>query len=57
MVSVRGMLMKSDFTSKLAMTRLESNSPTSLANEIESFIVYSLVVIGFSNLSLKFANL
>ena len=51
------MLVKSDFTSKLAIIRLGSNSSISLANENEYFIAYSLVVIGFSNLSHNFANL
>ena len=35
---------------------LGSNSSTSLANDNESFIVYSLVVIVLSNLSQNFAN-
>ena len=56
-VSVRGMLVKSDFKSKLAKARLGSNSSTSLANENESFIVYSLTIICLSNLSQNFANL
>ena len=50
------MLMKSDFTSKIALASLGENSPTSLANENESFVVYSLVVIGLFNLSKSFAN-
>ena len=48
--------MKSDFTSELTI-RLIANSSNSLANENESFIVYSLVVIGFSSLSKNFASL
>ena len=40
--------MKSDFISKLAIIILGSNSSTSLANENESLIVYSLVVIGLA---------
>ena len=47
----RRKLVKSDFTSKLAMIRLGSNYSISLANENDSFIVYSLVVIAFSNVS------
>ena len=51
------MLLKSDFTSKLVLIIiLGSNSSTSLANENEYFIVYSLAVIDFSNLSQNFAN-
>ena len=38
-VSVRGMLMKSDFISKLATNNKASNSKTSLANEKESFFI------------------
>ena len=49
--------MKSDFTSELTIIRLIANSSNSLANENESFIVYSLVVIGFSSLSKNFASL
>ena len=41
--------MKSDFTSKLAITRLGLNFSTSLVNETKSFIVCSLMVIGLSN--------
>ena len=40
--------MNSDFTLKLAIIRLGSNSSTSLANENECFIVYLLVVIGLA---------
>ena len=41
-VSVRGMLMKSDFISKLSIKCEAPNSKTSLANEKEFFVVYSL---------------
>ena len=41
------MLVKSDFTSNLAIIKLGSNSSTSLAIKNESFIVYPLVVIGY----------
>ena len=57
MLFVRGMLVKRDFISKLALTKLGSYSPPSSAKENESFIVYSLVVISLSILSQKFANL
>ena len=40
-VSVRGMLVKSDFISKLAIKSEASNSKASLAIEKESFTVYS----------------
>ena len=56
-VSVREMLVKSDFISKLAIVRQGSSSSTSITNENKCFIVYSLVVIGFSNLSRNFGNL
>ena len=56
-VSVRGMLVKSDFISKLAIKSEASNSKTSLANEKESFIVYSLFVSGLSNWSQNLASL
>ena len=39
-VSVGGMLVNSDFTLKLAIIKLGSNSPTSLANENECFYIY-----------------
>ena len=42
--------MKSDFISKLAIKSEASNSKTSLSNEKESFIVYSLFVNGLSYL-------
>ena len=45
-VSFKGMLVKSDVTSKEDMNKLESYSTTSLANENESVTVYSLVVMG-----------
>ena len=57
MLLIRGMLVKLDFISKLALTKLGSYSPTSLTKENKSFIVYSLVVISLSILSQKFANL
>ena len=56
-VSLRAMLVKSCFTSKLTITRLGSNSWISLAIENESFIIYSFRVIGLSNLSQNFDNL
>ena len=40
------MLVKSDFISKFAIKSEASSSKTSLANKKESFIVYSLFVIG-----------
>ena len=46
---------ESDFTSKLVIARLRSNS--SLPHENEFFAVYLLVVIGFSNLSQKVTNM
>ena len=45
------MLVNSGLISKLGITRLGSNYSTSLVNENEYFIVYSLLVIGLSNLS------
>ena len=45
-VSFKGMLVKSDVTSKEDMNKFESYSTTSLANENESVTVYSLVVMG-----------
>ena len=45
------MLVKSDFISKLAIKSEALNSKTSLANEKESLIVYSLFVSGLSNWS------
>ena len=39
-VYVGGMLVNSDFTLKLAITKLGSNSSTSLANENEYFYIY-----------------
>ena len=56
-VSLRAMLVKSCFASKLTITRLGSNSWISLAIENESFIIYSFRVIGLSNLSQNFDNL
>ena len=44
-VSDRGMLVKYDFISKLSIESESSNSKTSLANEKESFNVYSLFPI------------
>ena len=49
--------MKSDFTSKLAIKSEALNSETSLANEKESFIVYSVSVSGLSNWSQNLASL
>ena len=51
------MFVKSDFISKLAITSEASNSKTSLANQKESFIVYSLFVSGLSNWSQNVAGL
>ena len=51
-VSVRGMLVKSDFISSEI-----SNYKTSLANEKESLILYSLFVSGLSNWSQSLASL
>ena len=51
------MLVKSDFISKLTIKSEASNSKTSLANEKESFIVYSLFVSGLSNWSQNLASL
>ena len=46
-VSLRGMLVKRDFTSKLAIYKPSAGKlEISLANEKESFIVNSFVVIG-----------
>ena len=45
-VSFKGMLVKSDVTSKEDMNKLESYSTTSLANENESVTVYSLGAMG-----------
>ena len=39
-VYVGGMLVNSDFTLKLAIIKLGSNSSTSLANENECFYIY-----------------
>ena len=51
------MLMKSNFISKLAIKSETPNSEISLANEKESFIVYSLFVSGLSNWSQNLASL
>ena len=48
-LSVRDMLVKSDFISKLAVKGEAPNSKTSLANEKGSFIVYSLFVSALNN--------
>ena len=51
------MLVESDFISKLAIKSEETNSKTSLANEKQSFIVYSLFVSELSNWSQNLASL
>ena len=51
------MLVKGDFISKLAIKSEASNSKTSLVNEKESFIVYSLLASGLSNWSQNLAGL
>ena len=51
------MLVKSDFISKHAMKSEASNFKTSLANEKESFIVYSLFISDFSDWSQSFCSL
>ena len=48
-VSVRDMLVKKDFISKLTIKSEASNSQTSLGNEKESVVVYSLFVKSLSN--------
>ena len=54
--SEKGMLVKSDFTLNLTIIRLQSNSSISMTNENKPFLVYSLVLIGFSNLWQNFAK-
>ena len=49
--------MKSNFISKLAIKSETPNSEISLANEKESFIVYSLFLSGLSNWSQNLASL
>ena len=49
--------MKSDFISKLAIKSEAVNSKISLANEKDSFIVYSLFVIGLSDWSQNLVSL
>ena len=51
------MLVKSDFIPILAVKGEVSNSKTSLANEKESFIVYSLLESGLSDWSQNLASL
>ena len=48
-VSCKGILLKRDSTSKLAITKLESQFESSSENENESLIVYSFKVKGVSN--------
>ena len=48
-VSCKGILVKSDSTSKLVITKLESQFESSFANENESLIVYSFKVKAASN--------
>ena len=48
---------KSGFISKLVIKSEASNSQTSLVNEKESFIVYSLFLSGLSNWSQNLASL
>ena len=55
-VSVCGTLM-SEFILKLAVKSEALNSETSLANEKESFIVYSMLVSGLRNWSQNLGNL
>ena len=55
-VSVRGMLVKSDFISKFVVKSEATNSKTSLANEKESFIVYSIFVSSLSSWSQNLAS-
>ena len=43
--SIRAMLVKGDFTSKLAITRLRSNSSNSLANK-KQFFIASIFISG-----------
>ena len=43
-ISVRGMLVKSDFISKLSIKSEAFNSKTSLANKTESIVVYFCLV-------------
>ena len=45
---LKAMIVTIDFTLNLAITRLGSNFSTSLTNENESFVIYSVVVIGLS---------
>ena len=54
---MRGMLLKSDFISKLAIKIEASNYKTSLVHEKESFIVYSLFISGLSSWSQILASL
>ena len=55
-VSIIGILVENDFTSKLAIARFASNSSTSLANEKKYFLIYSLMVTDMSSLPQDFAN-
>ena len=55
-VSVWGTLI-SEFILKLAVKSEALNSETSLANEKESFIVYSMLVSGLRNWSQNLGNL
>ena len=48
---MRGMLLKSDFISKIAIKIEASNYKTSLVHKKESFIVYSLFISGLSSWS------
>ena len=45
---LKATIVKIDFTLNLAIARLGSNFSTSLTNENESFVIYSVVVIGLS---------
>ena len=56
-VSCKGMLVKSDSISKLAIASLESKVLSSSANVKESLKVYSLVVRGSSTGTKNFASL
>ena len=48
-VSCKGILLKSDSTLKLAITKLESKFESSATNENKSFIVHPFKVKGASN--------
>ena len=52
--SIRGILVKSSFKSKLPLTRLQLNYSPSLVKKNESFKVYTLRVIGLNDLLQNF---